>query len=199
MASSGLVPHHVLRAMKNDPKVGNGIMDQVSAVMEPAIPVSKKHNATYGMVHFRRIMLASCVLGISAFGYAASIRRIVTSRRDLDRNHRMHPYGEWIRNVIAQTDASRLTDSFTQEIAEQVDILRKMGVISGKMDVAIDMHLIPRWDGEKTEDLARSKMKDGTTYFERYITVQCVNDDSQITIAAMRMPALEDTAKFVSA
>ena len=65
------------------------------------------------------------------------------------------------------------------------------------MDLAIDMHLIPRWDGKKTADLTRSKMKSGTTWFERYITAQCVKAGSQITVAAAHMPALSDTAGFV--
>ena len=40
-------------------------------------------------------------------------------------------------------------------------------------------------------------MKSGTTWFERYITAQCVKAGSQITVAAAHMPALSDTAKFV--
>lgn len=184
--------------MKNDSRMRDGIRAEAAGVMEPAVPVSKRHNATYKMADFHRIMLAACVLGISAFGYAASIRRIVTSRRGLEGGHRTSPCGEWIRNVIAHVDAQLLTDSFTRKISQQVAVLMGMGMIRGRIDVAIDMHLIPRWDARKTADLARSKMKSGTTWFERYMTVQCVKAGSQLTIAARRMPALEDTAGFVS-
>ena len=197
MASPGLLPPRVVRAIKNDPRMGNGIMNEAAGVIGPAVPVARKPNATYGMADFHRIMIAACVLGISAFGYAAAVRRILTDRRKLDRNHRVFPCGEWIRNVIARVDAPLLTGSFASKISEQVSILKGLGVLSGRMDVAIDMHLIPRWDTKKTADLARSKMKSGTTWFERYVTVQVVKAGSQITVAARRMPALEDTAAFV--
>ena len=197
MDRSRLIPPRVIRAMKNDPGMGNGIMDEAAGVMGPAVPVARKPNAAYGMADFHRIMIAACVLGISAFGYAAAVRRIVTDRRKLGRNHRVFPCGEWIRNVIARVDAPLLTDSFTRKISEQVSVLENLGMLSGRMDVAVDMHLIPRWDAKKTADLVRSKMKGGTTWFERYVTVQVVNAGSQITVAARRMPALEDSAAFV--
>ena len=197
MASPGPIPHRVIRAIKNDPGMGNGIKDEADGVMGPAVPVSGKPNATYGMADFHRIMIAACVLGISAFGYAAATRRAVTSKMGLPDRHRAFPCGEWIRNVIARVDAPLLADSFARKISEQAAILEGLGKLSGRMDLAIDMHLIPRWDAKKTADLTRSKMKSGTTWFERYITAQCVKAGSQITVAAAHMPALSDTAGFV--
>lgn len=99
--------------------------------------------------------------------------------------------------MVAGTDASLLACSFAEKISGQICILRRLGMIPGKMDVALDMHLIPRWGAKKTADLARSKMKNGTTWFERYVTVQIVNAGSQITVAAGHMPSLESTADFV--
>ena len=84
---------------------GNGINDEADGVMGPAVPVSGKPNATYWMADFHRIMIAACVLGISAFGYAAATRRTLTSKMDLPDRRRAFPCGEWIRNVIARVDA----------------------------------------------------------------------------------------------
>ena len=54
--------------------------------------------------------------------------------------------------------------------------LRKMGLLKKgqEVDVAIDMHLIPRYDKRYGTELVRSKAKDGTHVFERYITIQCL-------------------------
>ena len=198
MDSSRLIPPRAIRAMNNNPKVGKRVMDEAAGVVGPAVPVARRPNASYGMADFHRIMIAACVLGISAFGYAAAIRRIVTGRCNLASNHRVLPCGEWIRNAVARTDASLLTESFTGKISAQLGALRNLGLVSGRMDVAMDMHLIPRWNAKKTGDLVRSKMKSGTTWFERYVTVQCVSAGSQITVAAAHMPSLESTAGFVS-
>lgn len=187
----------MIRAMKNDSETGWRIMDEAAGVVGPAVPVARKPNTSYGMADFHRIMIAACVLGVSAFGYASAVRRIVTGRLGLPCRHRVLPCGEWIRNVVAGTDASLLACSFAEKISGQIGTMRRLGMIPGKMDVALDMHLIPRWDAKKTADLVRSKMKNGTTWFERYVTVQIVNAGSQIRVAAEHMPSLESTADFV--
>lgn len=163
MDSRRIIPPRVIRAMNNNPEAGKRVMDEAAGVVGPAVPVARKPNASYGMADFHRVMIAACVLGVSAFGYAAAIRRIVTGRLNLASNHRALPCGEWIRNVITGTDASLLTSSFAGKISEQLGALRNLGLVSGRMDVALDMHLIPRWDAGKTSDLVRSKMKSGTT------------------------------------
>ena len=65
------------------------------------------------------------------------------------------------------------------------------------LDVAIDMHLIPRYDRVPGEDLTRSKYKNGTTYFERYMTVQCVNDKMRVVLAAIYLKRLESVPDCV--
>ena len=197
MGRSRLIPSHVGRSMKNDPRTGGSVMDEIAGVVGPAVPVARKPNATYGMADFHRVMITACVLGVSVFGYASAVRRIVTSRLGLPDRHRVLPCGEWIRSVVAGVDARRLTGSFAGKISEQVDTLKSLGLLRSGMDVALDMHLIPRWDAKKTADLARSKMKSGTTWFERYVTVQCVKAGAQITVVAAHIPSLESTAGFV--
>ena len=57
----------------------------------------------------------------------------------------------------------------------QLDAVRTLGQVSNEgMVIAIDMHLIPRWDKKPGIDLVRSRRKNGTGTFERYITAQCV-------------------------
>ena len=133
MASPGLIPPRVIRAIKNDPRMGNGITAEADGVMGPAVPVSGKSNATCGTADFHRMMIAACVLGISAFGYAAAIRRAMTSKPGLPDRHRALPCGEWIRNVIARVDAPLPADSFAGKISEQAAILEGLGKLSGRM------------------------------------------------------------------
>ena len=105
MARPGLIPPRATRAIKNDPRMDNSITDEADGIMGSAVPVSGKPNATYGMADFHRIMIAACVMGISAFGYAAAIRRTLTFRFGLPDRHRVFPCGKWIRSVIARVDS----------------------------------------------------------------------------------------------
>ena len=59
------------------------------------------------------------------------------------------------------------------------------------------MHLIPRYDRVPGEELTRTKYKNGTTYFERYMTVQCVNDRMRIVLAASYLKRLESVPDYV--
>ena len=45
------------------------------------------------------------------------------------------------------------------------------------------VHLILRYDRVPSEKISRSKYNNGATYFERYITVQCVNDSMHKKLA----------------
>ena len=66
-----------------------------------------------------------------------------------------------------------------------------------EIDVAIDMHLIPRYDKRYGTELVRSKAKDGTHVFEGYITIQCIDQNRRLVLGVLDMPSLEDTADFV--
>ena len=128
----------------------------------------------------------------------AAARRLVTSSRGLGRGHRCIPGGEWIRHMISRIDPGNLMESFNEKISFQLDRLEALGMLDGRrMDVAIDMHDISRWDGKHGAELVRSKAKNGTSLFERYITVQCVNSKVQLTLGTFPVPALEDNADFV--
>ena len=87
---------------------------------------------------------------------------------------------------------------FKDKIAEQIDTLKKLDKFPKKgLDIAIDMHLIPCYDRVPGEELTRSKYKNGTTYFERYMTVQCVNDSMRVILVASYLKMLESVPDYV--
>ena len=63
--------------------------------------------------------------------------------------HRVFPCGEWIRNVIARVDTPLPADSFARKISEQAAVLEGLGKLSGRMDLAIDMHLMSQVGRQK--------------------------------------------------
>ncbi len=52
--------------------------------------------------------------------------------------------------------------------------LQELGVLEQPVTVAIDKHLIPRYDKLPNHSLIKSKSKNSTTHFESYCTMQCV-------------------------
>ena len=189
---------HLQRSLQNNPRVRQDTTSDAARVFDSSLPVSKRPNAAYGTDDFHRIMAMAAVLGISIGGYAAAVRRMVTAVRGLGRSHRRAPCSEWMRDICSRVDSKSLMRSFNEMVSSQVSQLEDLGMLGHRrMNVAIDMHLIPRWDHKHGAELVRSRAKRGTHLFERCITVQCVTRRIQLTLGAFPMPALTDTADFV--
>ena len=56
---------------------------------------------------------------------------------------------------------------------------------------AIDAHLMPRYDRTRGAEPARSRYKNGTMFYERYVTAQCVNDGARVRLGFITVPAPE--------
>ena len=154
------------------------------------IKVSDKANATYGLDDFNRGMLWAVTLGSSVGSVASAVRNRIEDVIGAQTNHRASPTDEWFNGVLSKTDKNELMDGFARSVRLQVDVARDLGQLSGDgMVIAIDMHLIPRWDKKRDSDLTRSKRKNGTGTFERYATAQCVEGGPRLVLGATHMGA----------
>ena len=135
------------------------------------------------------IMAAASVRKSSVGGHAAALR----AQSDDDSNA---PGDEWVRKAYARADVEMVGAAFNGIISGQFEILRKVvGLIP--ITIAIDKHLIPRYDKRYGAELVRSKRKKGTGKFEAYITAQCVIPGMRITLAVFPIGQGHSTAEFV--
>ena len=198
MTDSPLLKKNMQRSLANNPRQRASVMRDVEDVFNPNIPFSKKSNARYGPAVFHAIMMGAAALGVSIFGYTAAVRRWKTVSYMLARGHREYPCGEWISNICLRVDPYGMTKSLEKAMSANLDRLQSLGLFAGKrIDIAIDMHLIRRWDRKHGAELVRSKSKGKTGSFERYIAAQCIKPGMQMALALLHMPALEDTACYV--
>ena len=193
-----LLTNNMQRGLANNPRQRASVTKYVERVFNPNIPFSKKPNARYGPAVFHAIMMGAAALGVSIFGYTAAARRWKTISYKLIRGHREYPCGEWISNICMRVDPYGMAKSLENVMSANLDRLQSLGLLAGKqIDIAIDMHLIQRWDRKHGAELVRSKSKGKTGSFERYITAQCIKPGMQMALALFHMPALEDTACYV--
>ena len=198
MTDGPLLTKSMQRCLANDPRQRASVMKDVEGVFNPHIPFSKKPNARYGPAIFHAIMMGAAALGVSIFGYTAATRRWKTASYMLARGHREAPCGEWISNICLRVDPYGMAKSLEKVMSANLERLQSLGLFAGKrVDIAIDMHLIPRWDRKHGAELVRSKSKGKTGSFERYIAAQCIKPGMQMVLALLHMPALEDTACYV--
>ena len=198
MTDGPLLTNSMQRGLANNPRQRASVMKDVEDVFDPNITFSKKPNAKYGSAVFHTIMMGAAALGASIFGYTAAVRRWTTASCMLARGHREYPCGEWISNICLRVDPYGMAKSLEKVMAANLERLQSLRLLSGKrIDIAIDMHLIRRWDRKHGAELVRSKSNGKTGSFERYIAAQCIKPGMQMVLALLHMPALEDTACYV--
>ena len=222
MTGKPRLPRGKRRSLANNRRLRSSATNGAEAVFDPIVPLSKKPNARYGSAAFHAIMMGAAALGSSIFGYAAAVRRWKTVSRMLAKRHREAPCGEWMSHICLGIDPGDLARSFEGMISfhldsryvghddsmsdtslegmisSHLDRLQSLGLLRGKrVDTAIDMHPIRRWDRKHGAELVRSKSKGRTSTFERYVVARCVRLGVQLAPALLHMPALEDTADYV--
>ena len=162
------------------------IVPPLNEFIETCGIISEKPNAKHGVSDMTRIMMAASAATASAGGYADAMRR----------SDGKYAGEEWVRKAYARADIETVQDAFDNTTAHQLDCL-KQKIKNGKITLAIDKHLIPRYDKKPGPELVRSKSKKGTWKFEAYITAQCVDPGLRMTLAAYPIGAGESTAGFV--
>lgn len=75
--------------------------------------------------------------------------------------------------------------------------LRELGVFEKPVTVAIDKHLIPRYDKLPNHSLIQSKSKNSTNSFESYCTMQCVEKQIRAQLGCYPLYNNKSNADFV--
>ena len=155
-----------------DPKLYRSIINSIDVSMSSAVPASTRHNAFYTSTDFNTCMIAAAVCSGQVSGCTTSVRSILP----FIAKGKRYPTDEWVQIIAAKMDPDRMLECFREMVMFNLKLLVRLGSIdeSQALDLAIDMHLIPRYDKKYGSELVRSKFKDGTCVFERYISVQCI-------------------------
>ena len=75
---------------------------------------------------------------------------------DADTHHRTVPTDEWFNEILSKTDKTEMMNDFASSVRVHLDAMHELGQVAKEwMMIAIDMHLIPRWDKKPGIDLTR--------------------------------------------
>ena len=111
------------------------------------IKVSDSPNSTYGPDDFNRGMMWATATGTSVRFVASAVRNRMERTTDADVHHRTTPTDEWFNGLLAKTDKTEMMNDFASSVRLHLDAMHELGQVADEvMTVAIDMHLIPRWD-----------------------------------------------------
>ena len=178
------------RTALNNPKMRNSAAVRAAKdSILSCIKTSDSPNSTYGLDDFNRGMMWATTTGSSVGSVASAVRNRIERITGADTHHRTVPTDEWFNGMLSKTDKAEMMNDFASSVRVQLDTMHELGQVAkeGGMTIAMDMHLIPRWDKKPGMDLARSRRKNGTGAFERYITAQCVDDGPRLVLRVLPM------------
>ncbi len=180
-----------VRTMEREIKNNSGIRAAVTSGMVNAIAqligVSDRYNSMYGMGDFTDMVMRAAYRNASIGGCATSLvaARAAVGGGGISRT----PSDEWFRVRLAAVDPDAVQAVFMAAVVDQLRTLKKLGKLpKDGLVIAIDAHLICRYDRTRGAELARSRYKNGTMFFERYVTVQCVNDGARVHLGFIPVP-----------
>ena len=172
------------RDIKNNSKIRRHMASLTSDFASGLIKISGAHNRKYNLSDFGKGMMMSATLKVSVGAYANGDR--YDQRLEKGDWHISTPTDTWFNNALSSIDIQDALMQFEKIISEQLAILKKLNLIpKDGLTIAIDIHLIPRYDRNRGDELIKTRYKNGTKYFEGYITAQCVDNGAHLVLGVL--------------
>ena len=148
------------------------------------IKVSDSPNNTCWLDDFNRGMMWATSLGTPVGSVASAVQNRMERIIDADTHHRTVPSDEWFNGILSKTDKTEMMNDFVNSVRVHLDAMHELGQVADEgMTIAIDIHLIPRWDKKPGIDLMRSRRKNRTGTFEGYSEEEkSIGQINQITV-----------------
>lgn len=180
--------HHQKGGQVRHREAGTRMLNVLSAVMGAAgIGFSSGRNARYGLREWMAIMTEMCSRSLTA---EAAVRNL--------KNTRDVPSEKWFRNMMNTISGDRAEAVCGMMIRRTVRLAKRRGVgRTGNALVAIDKHLIGRFDRNNMGHLIYSAWKNGTNRFEAYATVQVVAEPVNAVLDCVRVTRGSSDVDFV--
>jgi hypothetical protein len=178
--------------------VSRETFEKVTQIMstQVSIPVSESHNALYDEEDLHHALIE---LSISN-GYAESGMEglALEAAASSGSSGGRIPSGSWVRDTVGCVPEREMREKLDRALASTLDEVKAFKLFTVPVMAAIDKHDIPRYDPDVDGGfLRRGKRKDGTTRFETYATLQCVEEGRRAQIACEQTGLFAENAGVV--
>ncbi len=155
-----------------------------------SIPTSARYNAKYDGNDLHHALTA---LAISN-GYAESGMSDVA----IEAASTKVPSGSWVRDAVEKVEESRMTLMLNDALQSTLEQLEPFGLFATPVMAALDKHKIPRYDPTTDKGyLTRGKHERGTTTYETYGSLQCVEEGMRAQIACEHVGLFDENCELV--
>jgi hypothetical protein len=150
---------------------------------------SDRYNSKYGLPDMINALIAMCI----GNSYAESGLKRLAIESDMKHT----PSGSWLINSIKKIPEQNMMLQLSDAIDSTIKNMKEIGMFNKSITVAIDKHLIPRYDKNPDEFLIKSRAKNSTTNFESYCTMSSVEEQCRACLGAYHVTPNESNSTFV--
>lgn len=151
-------------------------------------PCSSKNNSQWNSMDAHNSIMSLCLRN----SYAESgLKRLAMESANRS------PTGSWLRKIISKISQKAMLIQLHHSLDSTISKLQELGVLEQPVTIAIDKHLIPRYDKLPNHSLIQSKSKNSTIHFESYCTMQCVEKRIRAQLGCYPLYNNKSNADFV--
>ena len=157
--------------MAHEYSVSKEAFDKATQIMcsEVSLPVSHRYNARHGEKDLHHALMS---LSISNRYAESGMRRLAVEASSSD-----VPSGSWVRDAVERVQESRMIVMLNDALQSTLDQVKPSGVFATPVVAGLDKYKVPRYDATIDRGyLTRGKYERGTTTYETYVTLQCVEE-----------------------
>lgn len=155
---------------------------------EVSIPCSGRYNSLYDEEDLHRSLT---MLSIGNMCAEAGMERLA-----LEASTRV-PSGSWVRDTAEKVPEWEIKEKVEKALSSTLEQIKAFKLFSLPMVGAIDVHRLPRYDVKVEPFLTRSKRDKGTSTFETYATLQCVEEGRRSQICCEPVGFFDDKEDVV--
>ena len=161
--------------------IGSRVFKRFCAALSVlGLPFSNSKNAQYGLIEAAAIIAAMCENNRYFRGATAYLQ-----------NEMRCPQADWLLRLIKTIDPDSMSEICDKMLSRSLKSALKFVEIYniGPVTIAIDKHLIPRYDkpADMRHNMTKGKSERGTCTFETYMTVDIVAGFTRFNLACCKV------------
>jgi hypothetical protein len=157
-----------------------------------SIPVSDRYNSLYDEKDLHYALTALAVSNSYAESGMSDLAIEASSSSSV-------PSGSWVRDAVERVEETRMASMLNEALQSTIDQVKRFGVFSIPVMAGLDKHKIPRYDTNTDRGfLTRGKHERGTTTYETYGSLQCVEEGRRAQIACEHFGLFDENSELVA-
>jgi hypothetical protein len=149
-----------------------------------------KPNSIYGKMDYISLLVKASILNGYAEGTSSISRKLLFLRKI--------PTGETVLSYFRSIDRYELLSMSSIVLGEQVNELKRMGLLNGPVPVAFDWHDQMFYGDEDSAEMVNgTREKNGSRYAYQYLTASILVDGKRLTIVLTHIKSREHLLSYV--